>query len=517
MDLRAPLAMARKLIDKIYDPERPELATQRSASWRMAIVSFLPDDLAIPILGKLKSMMDDCKPVSDDLLERMAYAAENAKKSPPQWPLKYGRVIGSLPAASHIQFNSIKMGNFQPNYGLPVTPPGNPYVDTYPPLPPLVDSNLATIRAAIMRPMPIFQPAAVGAGYDQQAAAAQELLALQQAEMMQLAEMQAAANVLRTPQQQRMETAISYSPMHPGAQATIGTPDQMSKRQQLVDSAKRNIAAKQAAMERTADLTASIETEATMAAESASPKLPTAGRETFEVTGEVDVDNVTTYDRVFIRDGVMYAEIGGANGPIFRVLQSGDKPAEKQKKGTDSPTMLTRMQKRLNSIGKLSAENEQLVQLSSMNLQPDWVEKQAIMEKRQECLLEKIEFMSMSLNDMKRGQEEAKRLARASTPSVPLNGAIARDRNRDRSLSRDRNAVPRDRNRDGSVPRDRNEPYRRGSVSDGRYSSRERVPRDRNLDQRSGNSPRDKSYSRDRTYSSGPRDKQTLAKCTWLL
>ena len=29
MDLRAPLAMARKLIDKIYDPERPELATQR--------------------------------------------------------------------------------------------------------------------------------------------------------------------------------------------------------------------------------------------------------------------------------------------------------------------------------------------------------------------------------------------------------------------------------------------------------------------------------------------------------
>ena len=74
------------------------------------------------------------------------------------------------------RINSIKMGNFQPNYGLPVTPPGNPYVDTYPPLPPLVDSNLATIRAAIMRPMPMFQPAAVGAGYDQQAAAAQELL-----------------------------------------------------------------------------------------------------------------------------------------------------------------------------------------------------------------------------------------------------------------------------------------------------------------------------------------------------
>jgi hypothetical protein len=98
--------------------------------------------------------------------------------------------------------------------------------------------------------------------------------------------------------------------------------------------------------------------------------------------------------------------------------------------------------------------------------------------------------MSMSFDDMKKGQEEAKRLARARVLSVSPN-----------------RAVPRDRNRDGSVPRDRNEPYRRGSVSDGRYSSRERVPRDRNLDQRSGNSQRDRSHSRDRNYSSGPRDR----------
>ena len=60
--------------------------------------------------------------------------------------------------------------------------------------------------------------------------------------------------------------------------------------------------------------------------------------------------------------------------------------------------------------------------------------------------------MSMSLNDMKKDQEEAKRLARARASSVSPN-----------------RAVPRDRNRDGTVPRDRNEVYGRGSVSDGRY------------------------------------------------
>ncbi len=76
----------------------------------MVIVSFLPDELAIPILGKLKAVMDDCKPISDDLLGRMAYEAENAMKVTLTWPLIYGRTIISLPAAAHIQFNSIKNG-----------------------------------------------------------------------------------------------------------------------------------------------------------------------------------------------------------------------------------------------------------------------------------------------------------------------------------------------------------------------------------------------------------------------
>jgi len=63
----------------------------------------------------------------------------------------------------------------------------------------------------------------------------------------------------------------------------------------------------------------------------------------------------------------------------------------------------------LSSKREPSAEDEQLIQLSSINLQPDWVERQALMEKRQECLLEHVQLMSMSFDDMKKGQEEAKR------------------------------------------------------------------------------------------------------------
>jgi hypothetical protein len=91
---------------------------QRYSAWRMAIISFLPDELAIPISERLRVANEICKPITDETLEAMAYQAEEAYRKTPPWPLKFGRVVGSTPVSSLIQFNSIENGL---NYGLPVT------------------------------------------------------------------------------------------------------------------------------------------------------------------------------------------------------------------------------------------------------------------------------------------------------------------------------------------------------------------------------------------------------------
>jgi hypothetical protein len=111
MDLRAPLTIARKLIDMIFPANRPEMAMQRSAAWRTAIISFLPDEIAVPLSDRLKIANEKCRPISDEELEAMAYQAEEAYRKPLIFPLKYNRNVGSLPATSMIQFNSMQIGN----------------------------------------------------------------------------------------------------------------------------------------------------------------------------------------------------------------------------------------------------------------------------------------------------------------------------------------------------------------------------------------------------------------------
>jgi hypothetical protein len=120
MDLRAPLTTARRLIDMIFPANRPEMAMQRSAAWRTAIISFLPDDMAVPISDRLKIANEKCRPISDEELEAMAYQADEAYRKPPTWPLKYGRNIGSMLALAMIQFNSMQIANATiPTYGIP--------------------------------------------------------------------------------------------------------------------------------------------------------------------------------------------------------------------------------------------------------------------------------------------------------------------------------------------------------------------------------------------------------------
>ena len=144
MELRAPLTTARKLIDLVYPADRPGTEMQRSSAWRMAIISFLPDELAIPISERLRISNEMCQPITDEVLEAMAYQAEEAYRKPPPFPLRFGRTIGSLPASAMIQFNSIEYGNEHEttnNYGLPVvTGYGRPY-QAYLPFPPMADNN----------------------------------------------------------------------------------------------------------------------------------------------------------------------------------------------------------------------------------------------------------------------------------------------------------------------------------------------------------------------------------------
>jgi hypothetical protein len=122
MDLRAPLTTARRLIDMIFPSNRPEMAMQRSAAWRMAIISFLPDEIAVPISDRLKIANEKCRPISDEELEAMAYQAEEDYKRPLTFPLKYNRNVGSLPATSMIQFNSMQIGNAAiPTHGIPAS------------------------------------------------------------------------------------------------------------------------------------------------------------------------------------------------------------------------------------------------------------------------------------------------------------------------------------------------------------------------------------------------------------
>ncbi len=131
MDLRAPLTIARKLIDMIFPANRPEMAMQRSAAWRTAIISFLPDEIAVPLSDRLKIANEKCRPISDEELEAMAYQAEEAYRKPLVFPLKYNRNVGSLPATSMIQFNSMQIGNA----GIPAS--GNEFFS----FPPMAGSN----------------------------------------------------------------------------------------------------------------------------------------------------------------------------------------------------------------------------------------------------------------------------------------------------------------------------------------------------------------------------------------
>ena len=222
-ELRAPLTTARRLIDRIYPADNANLAMQRSSAWRMAIISFLPDELAIPISERLRVANEICQPITDAELEAMAYQSEEMYRKTPSFPLKFGRTIGSLPVSAMIQFNSMENGiasNNIPNHGFSV--PGYGRLNqTYPLIPPMADYGQAVRQ----------QEAARQAERAQQAAALEQAVVQQQ----QLAQQhQEEADFLNkqliTLQQQEQEAAADLLPR---AHETPQKGPQTTARQQL--------------------------------------------------------------------------------------------------------------------------------------------------------------------------------------------------------------------------------------------------------------------------------------------
>ncbi len=198
MDIRAPLTIARRLIDIVYPANRPQMAMQRASAWKMAIISFLPDELAIPISQRLKVASEICQPMTDEELEAMAYQAEEAYRKPPPFPLKFGRTIGSMPVSALIQFNSMENGienGIGPNYCTPVTEHGRQYQPCHSFLP-LADNNNAAMQQEIVR----------------QAERVQQAVAYEQAVVTQQ-QQQTALNGQRAAfQQQEQEAATALAP-----------------------------------------------------------------------------------------------------------------------------------------------------------------------------------------------------------------------------------------------------------------------------------------------------------------
>ena len=106
-ELDAAMARFRSLLDKVYPENVPENASYRENYLKTAILSFLPDSIANPILEDLKKAAMKCIPITAEELQRTAYAAEKFAQLTIRTPLQFSRTLQTAPVASQVQFNSI--------------------------------------------------------------------------------------------------------------------------------------------------------------------------------------------------------------------------------------------------------------------------------------------------------------------------------------------------------------------------------------------------------------------------
>ena len=133
-EYKAILVMAYTLIDRIFPADQPNLAAHRAIAQRTAILSYLPDELALPLAAKCQRAQDKCTPLTNEAVRRYAERMEEEQRVFLQHPLQYGRTIGAVPAAHHIQLNSMVAGAGPPtnHFGLPFVGYPNPYLNIFP-------------------------------------------------------------------------------------------------------------------------------------------------------------------------------------------------------------------------------------------------------------------------------------------------------------------------------------------------------------------------------------------------
>src|SRR5450830_733128 len=107
-DLPAAMARIQIIIDKCYPAANPAFVSHRSTAYRTALLSFLPDELSMHVLARIKKFQAECLPLTDEHLYDYSLKCEIYAKIRPTSNLLFGRLINNIPAASYTQLNSLQ-------------------------------------------------------------------------------------------------------------------------------------------------------------------------------------------------------------------------------------------------------------------------------------------------------------------------------------------------------------------------------------------------------------------------
>jgi hypothetical protein len=75
-----------------------------------AIVSFLPDQISIPLQADIRRSLLRCEPLSIEAIQRIALRAEAVRRPKLAAPLTYGRFVNSAPpVAIYHEFSRLQL------------------------------------------------------------------------------------------------------------------------------------------------------------------------------------------------------------------------------------------------------------------------------------------------------------------------------------------------------------------------------------------------------------------------
>jgi hypothetical protein len=106
-DLQSALVKITNLLDTVYPPADAANTPHRESILKIAILSFLPDEISVPLLADMQAAAQKCKALTYDQVRELAFAAEAHSLIKPTATLQFGRPIGSSPSPTYFQLNSM--------------------------------------------------------------------------------------------------------------------------------------------------------------------------------------------------------------------------------------------------------------------------------------------------------------------------------------------------------------------------------------------------------------------------